>query len=282
MPRPDLIPIGDPDDPRVADYANVKDAWLRVRSGEHPTGMDGGRFMAEGVLVVEQLLRSEHAVESALVASARLPNVREVIERIDAPVYVAEPEVMNAIAGFDIHRGLMAVGVRRPPPALDEILDRAHVLLICEDMANHDNTGSLFRSCAALAGRSGAILFSPRSCDPFYRKSIRVSMGQVLHIPSATIEPWPDAFSIVRDRGFELLAMTPAEGSVEIDAIDPAGPDRRIAIMLGAEGPGLTEAAMERADRRVRIPIDPGADSLNVAVAGAIALHRLARPSESR
>lgn len=290
MPR--VIPLDDPDDPRLADYLNQRDAHLRARhlAPDAPdatgTGMPGGLFMAEGRLVLSRLVRASrtgrptYGVRSLLVRPETLPQIEEDLALLDegVPVYTADRRIMNRIVGFDIHRGILAVGEVRRPPAVDELLASARTIVALEDSANHDNVGSIFRSCSCLAHdppeRPAAVLLSPRSCDPLYRKSLRVSMGHALEVPFATLEPWPDGLENVRRAGFEVVGLTPAEGAESLDVI-AAEPPRRRCLLLGAEGPGLTPAALARADRRVTIPMRPGADSLNLAVSAAIALHRL-------
>ncbi|MEM7622904.1 MAG: RNA methyltransferase, partial [Planctomycetota bacterium] len=175
----------------------------------------------------------------------------------------------------NIHRGFMALGRYCPPGDLDDILARAPACVICEDLANHDNVGGIFRSVRALAPEGTVVLLSPRCCDPLYRKALRVSMGNALHVPFATLDPWPAEIERVANAGFELVAMHPAADSRPIS--DAAS--KRPAILVGAEGPGLTSRALaavaDHSGISVRIPIDPAADSLNVGVAAAIALNSL-------
>jgi tRNA G18 (ribose-2'-O)-methylase SpoU len=281
------IAITDADDPRLALYMNLKDAWLRVQRGEPTADAEAGRFIAEGELVLAQLVASRFRTESVLLTPARLESCADALVDLapEVPIYVAERPVLEQIVGFDIHRGVLAVGVRQPRTPTEGILAGAIAAVILEDLSNHDNVGGLFRSVAALAGRTCPILLSPRCCDPLYRKAIRVSMGQALHVPFATLEPWPDALDLVRAAGFTLVALTPADDAADLGDTDLGD---RPAFLLGAEGPGLSTAAIDQADVRVRIPIDPRADSLNVGVAGAIALHswrsraRGLQPGENR
>lgn len=231
-------------------------------------------MIAEGELVVRQLIRSRLRVHSVLLTPTRLETVRDALGELSAevPVLLVEQELMNRVVGFNIHRGILAAGHRPAAANLDDLLARASSLIIAEDMANHDNTGGLFRAAAALGGPSPAVLFSPGSCDPFYRKSIRVSVGHVLRIPFATLEPWPTALDAVRRAGFTIMALTPGSGAVDLDQVVlPARP----ALLLGAEGPGLTAGALAMADLRVRIRMNADVDSLNVVMAAGIAMHRL-------
>jgi len=271
-----LITMTDADDPRLALYMNLKDAWLRIQRDQPTREAQLGRFIAEGELVLSQLVGSRYPTESVLVMPQRLDSCAEALSRLptEVPIYVAERALLEQIVGFDLHRGVLAVGVRTPAEPIEQMLSDARAAVVLEDLSNHDNVGGLFRSVAALGGRECPILLSPRCADALYRKSIRVSMGQALNVPWATLEPWPDQLATVRSAGFRLIALTLSDDAVDLDAAD-LGP--RPAFMLGAEGPGLTDAAISQADVRVRIPVDQRADSLNVGVAGALALHAWSR-----
>ncbi|GIK19530.1 MAG: hypothetical tRNA/rRNA methyltransferase [Phycisphaerales bacterium] len=278
--RARLQRIVDADDPRVAVYRNQKDQWLRARA-EGGTGLAGGLFMAEGELVVRALLRSRFETVSVLLAENRVGAVADVLRvlPVGVPVYVGSRVVVEAIVGFDLHRGVLACG--RVGVSLDaaSIVRKASAIVVAEELSNHDNLGSIFRSAAALVGPDRAgVLLGPRCCDPLYRKCLRVSMGCALLTPFARAEPWPEALGSVRAGGFTLLALTPSADAAPIDDVAAgaaADPRFKPALLVGAEGPGLSEAAMAAADLRVRIPISPAVDSLNAAVAAAIALHRL-------
>ncbi|MEX2219566.1 MAG: RNA methyltransferase [Phycisphaerales bacterium] len=274
-----IIPISDPGDPRLSDYRAIREAHLRAGGGEGGGGGRGagypGPFIAEGEVVVRQLVEAGLAVRSVLTTLARLRTVEDALARLPeaTPVYTVEQGVMNTVAGFNIHRGLLASGERPAPRDPRALLAAARAAVVLEDLANHDNVGGIFRAAAALIGPShAAVLYSPRTCDPFYRKAIRVSVGTALRVPSARLDPWPEALSVVREAGFTLVALTPHPAATPLDRLPPVP---RPALLLGAEGPGLSGAALARADLRVRIPIAPEVDSLNVAVAAAIALHRL-------
>ena len=287
------------DDPRVAVYRNQKDAWLRVRSaieagvpaydagvGLPAAAAAKGLFMAEGDLVVRQLIRA-NALErgpkvlSVLISDNRAETMADALAELPPgiPVYVGDGETRSGSVGCGLHRGVLACGVRPPDlwtPA--RLASERRLIVVLEDLANHDNVGGIFRSVGALAGPDDAgVLLSPRCCDPLYRKALRVSIGQALHVPYAVERRWPEGLADLVSAGFEVLALTPASGAADLNEIARAAPDpsRRIALLLGAEGPGLTAEAMAQASRPVRIPVLPEADSLNVATAGAIALHRL-------
>jgi tRNA G18 (ribose-2'-O)-methylase SpoU len=220
-----------------------------------------------------------------------------------APVYVAGRQVFDGIAGFPVHRGVLALAGRRPPPDPMAVVARVASVVVVEGVNDHENLGAIFRNAAALG--AGAVLLDPVCCDPLYRRSVRVSVGQVLRLPFSRLAPWPGALTTLRAAGFAVVALDPTAPEA-IDAAvlglgrrpqrDPStGPDRRsesgaatkpaqfsaptrLAVLVGAEGSGLTEGARRAASHRVRIPMAPGVDSLNVATALAIALHRLIQP----
>jgi len=280
-----LIPIESIADPRVAEYAGLRDAQLRVL--EAGPGGAPGVFLAEGELVVRQLIASRMAVRSVLLTPQRLTTMCEALGGLEpgVPVYVAEQGVMNGVVGFNIHRGVLAAGTRPPEPPMEAVLAASASLVLLEDLANHDNVGGIFRAAAALAGiaclethgppQGCSVLLSPGSCDPLYRKAIRVSIGTALHVPFARLEPWGEGLERVKRAGFTLVALTPEPGAVTIDEVRPVG---RPALLLGAEGPGLSAEGLAAADLKVRIPMDRRVDSLNVVVAAGIALQRLCRP----
>lgn len=282
------ILVEDLADARVADYANLREAERAPDGAEKRRGV----FMAEGELVARHLFRSGFTVRSVLLTPARLKTLAEHVPP-GVPVFVARQQVMNRLVGFNMHRGVLACGERPPETDPDRVLAHARTLILLEGLCNLDNVGGIFRSAGALADRPG-VLLDPTCCDPLYRKAIRVSMGRTLMIPFARLAPWPDALARVRAAGFTILAMTPRPGAATIDdaaarfADHPLTPSprrvavatphpitRRLALLFGTEGEGLTEPALAAADLHVRIPIAPGVDSLNVNVAAAIALHRL-------
>lgn len=266
-------------DPRLAALVNLKDADLRRAdmSGSRPV------FVAEGELVVRRLVRSRYPIRALLVARSRLERSLPLIQALPdaSPVFVADDKVVDEIVGFHFHQGLLAAAERLPPPPWTELAESCRTLVIAENLANHDNVGGLFRDVAVLGGPSCGVLLSPGCCDPLYRKSVRVSMGNVLLVPFAWAKPWPDVLSDLVAAGWDVLALTPREDARDIREIPFAGPGgstRRRAILLGAEGPGLSAEALAKASQWVRIGMTPGADSLNVAVAGAVAIHRLVDP----
>jgi len=279
-----FTPIHDPQDPRVAAYRDQKDAWLRASHNADAdgsasgTGMADGRFMAEGSLVVEHLIASDYAIESVLVSEHRSESLAGLLGKIPdgVPIYIAARAVLESIVGFDVHRGLLACGRRGVPRDYLEVARASRALVVLEGLSNHDNIGSVFRSAAVLAGAGVGVLLSPGCCDPLYRKSLRVSMGHALRLPFATVGDWPTGLDKVRSLGFELLAMDPRDGAEPIDGV---GVPERPALVFGAEGPGLTGPVRALIGRSVTIPQAGGVDSLNIAVAAAVALHRIVRPA---
>jgi tRNA G18 (ribose-2'-O)-methylase SpoU len=267
-----LIRIDTPDDPRLADYRDLTDAQLRAREhrGEH------AHFIAEGEGVVRHLLASRFPLRSLLLTPAFAQGrFADVIHALDPaiPVLVAQPAVMEAIAGFPFHRGVLASGQRLPDQPLDTLLAQAKLLVVCEDLANIENVGSVFRNLACMV-EDAAVLLTPRSCHPLYRKALRVSMGHALRIPFATLPDWPASIRLLHEAGFTTLALTPRAEAVSLRDLPPSP---RHAILLGSEGPGLQDATIAAASRQVRIPMTPGSDSLNVATALAVALWQCGR-----
>jgi tRNA G18 (ribose-2'-O)-methylase SpoU len=256
-----VITVDDPDDPRVAEYIGLTDAELRKRWPE--------LFVVEGVVAIRRLAESRFPVRSALVT----PNRVKDLPALDAPVYVASQEVMNRVAGFDIHRGALAAAERLPPADVAALLDRARLVLVVEAVSDHENMGALFRNAAAFG--VDAVLLTPDCCDPLYRRAVRVSVGHVLHVPFASVS---DPVPVLRGHGISTWALTPDSAAEPIDAVTPGS---RTALVVGAEGPGLRPETLAAADRRVRIPMAAGVDSLNVATAAAVALHRLAGRKEA-
>ncbi|MEA2590304.1 MAG: hypothetical protein QOD62_135 [Actinomycetota bacterium] len=263
------IPIDEAADPRVAEYVGLKDADLRRRR-EQPAGSAPGLFIAEGALVLRRLLRSSYRVRSVLVTPQRYGALASDLAGITAPLYLASQEVMNAVAGFDIHRGVLASADRRPLPEPAGLLSGAHRVVVLEDVNDHENLGVIFRNAAALGVE--AVLLSPECCDPLYRRSVRVSMGHVLDLPFAPLAPWPAALSSLGDAGFDLVALTPDHAAPDIRDLGLAAAGK-VALMLGAEGPGLSAGALGLATTRARITMSPGVDSLNVGSAAAVAFH---------
>jgi tRNA G18 (ribose-2'-O)-methylase SpoU len=263
------VAVSDPADPRVDDYRDLHDARVRRRM---ETAGDGhpGFFVAEGTHALRRLLASGRRIRSVLVDGIRLEGLGAELGRLGAPVLVADQPTLQAVAGFPVHRGVLAAADRWPLPDPSAILGGARRVAVLEDINDHENLGVIFRSAGSLG--LDAVLLSPRCCDPLYRRSVRVSMGHVLSVPWTRLAPWPEAISTVRDAGFTLAALTPAADAEPLAGWDP-GPGERVAVLLGAEGPGLSPAVLAAADRRLTIPMRSAADSLNVASAAAVAFY---------
>jgi tRNA G18 (ribose-2'-O)-methylase SpoU len=261
--------VVDAADPRLADYRALTDIDLRTRF-EQPHGL----FIAEGELVLRRALRAGYRARSILVDAKRVDQIADL--ETDAPVYAADQALLQTLTGFHVHRGVLGSFHRRELPTADEVLARARRLVVLEDVNNHTNLGAIFRAAAALG--MDAVVLSPSCADPLYRRSVRVSMGEVFAIPYAKVDAWPGGLQAVRAAGYALLALTPAPDALPIQALS-ADQRARPALLLGAEGAGLSAAAMRAADARVVIPMHRGVDSLNVAAAAAVAFWELSRAS---
>ena len=265
MPQP--IHIEDPGDPRIADYHAIRERDLVGRKE---------RFIAEGKVVLNVLFGARRfAAESALILDRKLEGMRATLALApaDMPVYVASQQVMDAIAGYPIHRGVLALGLHRDDEDADALLanlpDDALVVAL-SGISNHDNIGAIFRNAAAF--EADAVLVDANCCNPLYRKAVRVSVGAALKVPFATLAGEAELFEKLERNGFSQIALSPA-GRDDITEITRKG---RTALWLGSEGHGLPQATMARM-RTARIPMSADFDSLNVATAGAIALHQLWR-----
>jgi tRNA G18 (ribose-2'-O)-methylase SpoU len=261
-----LILIDDADDPRVAEFRDIRERDLVGRQG---------RFIAEGNVVLRMLACSERfEAEKVLVLDSRLEGVADILATFDAsiPIMVCCRAVIDRIAGFPMHRGVLAVGRRRQPDSVADLvggIDGTALVLVCAGISNHDNLGSLFRNAAAFS--TDFICLDAQCCDPLYRKSIRVSVGAALTLPYARSGSVEDIVAQLGDAGFDILALSPA-GEKAIKEIHPG---RRTALVVGTEGEGLPQRLLERLDT-VRIAQSPALDSLNVSMAAGIALYAMA------
>jgi len=259
------IAVSDPDDPRIEPYRAVRERDLVGR--QH-------RFIAEGEVVLRVLLKQRRfEIESLLLAENRVEGLSDVLEGLppDVPVYTASRKVMDAIVGFPIHRGILAVARRAPLPSVESFLagmsqDALVVGLI--GLANHDNVGGIFRNAAAFGAQG--VLLDPESCDPLYRKAVRVSVGGALVVPFTRAASADAMVQALQAASFDILALSPS-GTENLAQVKPS---RRMALLLGAEGPGLPPDLLART-RTVSIPMSSGFDSLNVATTSGIALHHL-------
>lgn len=260
-----LTPVDRPDDPRIDDF---RDLTTADRRPDRPGGR--GLVIAEGVVVVRRLLDSPYPVRSLLGVPRRLAELESDLAGVDVPAYATDADTMAEAVGFHLNRGVLAVADRAAAPDPAGLLAGARTVVVCEGVGDHENLGSLFRNAAAL-GVDG-VLLGPGCSDPLYRRSVRVSMGHVLRVPFTGLPGgWPGSLDVLRAAGFTVVALTPDDDAEPLATAGLAG--GRIALLVGAEGPGLTPEAMAAADRRVRIPMASGVDSLNVATAAAIAIH---------
>jgi tRNA G18 (ribose-2'-O)-methylase SpoU len=267
---PTLIDIDDADDPRIEHYRNIRERDLVGRAG---------LFVAEGKVVVEKLVDSaRHRPLSLLIAAKRLDALRPLIARLpdEVPVFIAAQAVLDAVAGFAMHRGILAIGRRRDARDADALLSTLHGdadVLVLSGIANHDNMGGIFRNAAAFG--VAAVLLDADCCDPLYRKAIRVSVGAALLVPTARFGRGEDVLATLERHGFAPVSLSPAGATLLGDW--RAG--RRNAVLLGAEGPGLSPELLGRT-RSLRIAMAAQFDSLNVATTSGIVLHHLATLKE--
>jgi tRNA G18 (ribose-2'-O)-methylase SpoU len=263
-----IVPVADLDDPRLADYAH-----LRAPSRRMALERERGIFTVEGRLSIEALLESRYEVRSLFVAEEHVARVASLVHT-DAPIFTMPAEAMTAVTGVHFHRGVLAVAERPELPSVAELVTDARTLLVLEAVNDHENIGALFRNAAAFG--VDAVVLDPTTTDPLYRRSTRVSLGHVLRVPFARVDEgaWPGALTDLAAAGFATLALTPDGGAEPLGRV-VADPPERVALVLGAEGPGLTDTALAATTHRVRIPMAAGVDSVNVATAAAIALAAL-------
>ncbi|MFW0791464.1 TrmH family RNA methyltransferase [Gordonia sp. CPCC 205333] len=275
-----VVDVTDSDDPRVDDFRDLNSVDRRPDLPVLPGGRIGkGLVIAEGVLVAQRMIASRFTPHGFLGVDKRLRELCAldgglvITDDPDAiPFYRANAEVMATIVGFHLNRGVL--GVARRPEPLDpaEIIGRARTIAVLEGVNDHENIGSIFRNGAGLG--VDAVLFGAGTADPLYRRSVRVSMGHVLLVPFAMLPEWPRELELLRDNGFQTISLTPDPVAVPLaQAVDAD----RVAFLVGAEGPGLSETAMRASDIRARIPMSRGTDSLNVATAAAISFYERVR-----
>jgi tRNA G18 (ribose-2'-O)-methylase SpoU len=267
---PEVIDITDPGDPRVDDFRDLNSVDRRP---DLPGGK--GLVIAEGVLVVQRMLASRFVPHACLGTDRRLGELTGDLAGVEVPFYRACAEVMAEIIGFHLNRGVLAVARRPPELSLAWVLEAARTIAVLEGVNDHENLGSIFRNAAGL-GVDG-IVFGAGCADPLYRRAVRVSMGHALMVPFTRATSWPGDLKALHDNGFRLLAMTPDRHSLALAEVMDGLSGQKVAVLVGAEGPGLTETAMRAADVRVRIPMSRGTDSLNVATAAALAFYERAR-----
>ncbi|WAB83440.1 RNA methyltransferase [Microcella daejeonensis] len=255
------------DDPGLADYARLTDVALR-----RVTEPEGGLYIAESLTVIGRALRAGHRPRSVLTTEKWLPELERLLADHDVTVHVGAAGVLEDLTGFHLHRGALA-SMHRPPvvdPAT--LLRDARRVVIVEDVVDHTNVGAIFRSVAGLG--ADAVLVTPRCADPLYRRSVRVSMGTVLQVPWTRLPEWDEAAPMLHAAGFTIAALALADDAVDLRDFAATAPER-VAILVGAEGDGLSRPALAAADVVVTIPMQHGVDSLNVAAASAVALYAL-------
>ncbi|MDR0626151.1 MAG: RNA methyltransferase [Bifidobacteriaceae bacterium] len=246
-------------------YYRLTDVALRRRIEP-----ERGLFMAESAEVIGRALDAGMEPYSLIMTPKWAAALDRLLERLDpgVPVYVASDEVLHQVTGFHVHRGAVAA-MRRPClPDWPALVAPARRLCLVEDVVDHTNLGAIFRAAAGLG--VDAVLVTPRSADPLYRRSVRVSMGTVFQVPWTRITPWPGALLELKSAGWHVAAFSPRPDAVDLDHFAAHLPER-LALMLGTEGDGLSAHALELADTLVTIPMAGGVDSLNVAAASAVA-----------
>ncbi|MHA0289026.1 TrmH family RNA methyltransferase [Mycobacterium sp. C3-094] len=266
MPAALVVDVDDPTDPRLDDFRDLNSVDRRP---DLPSGR--GLVIAEGVLVVQRMLASRFRPRALLGTDRRLAELGTDLDGLDAPYYRASAEVMADVVGFHLNRGVLASASRAPELTVSDVLDGVRTVAVLEGVNDHENLGSIFRNAAGLG--VGAVIFGAGCADPLYRRAVRVSMGHALLVPFARAQNWPGDLNTLRDKGFRLVAMTPAAGAQRLaDAMDDLVGEK-VGILVGAEGPGLAEHTMRACDVRARIPMSRGTDSLNVATAAALAFY---------
>lgn len=261
-----IVPISDPADPRLDDYRSIPDPALIARHG---------LFVAEGRLVVRRLLtESAYAARSLLLTDTALAALRDLIAaRPGLPAFVVPQEIVQHITGFNIHRGCLAIGEHPPRRRWNDVVRDADRVVVLERIGNPDNIGGIFRAAAAFG--VGAVLLGPGCSEPLYRKAIRTSAGAALVVPFAEDVEWPGVLTELRAAGVSAVALTPAAHAAPLKQCATALRGRRVAVLVGHEGDGLSAAALAACGCHARIPMAPGVDSLNVVTAAAIALYEL-------
>ncbi|MCB9417317.1 MAG: RNA methyltransferase [Mycolicibacterium sp.] len=266
----EVIDVTDPGDPRVDDFRDLNSVDRRP---DLPTGK--GLVIAEGVLVAQRMLASRFAPHAFLGTERRLGELAVDLTGVGVPFYRASAEVMAQVVGFHLNRGVLGAARRAPELSVPQVLDGARTVAVLEGVNDHENLGSIFRNAAGLG--VDAVVFGAGCADPLYRRAVRVSMGHALLVPFARAGHWPADLTDLRQHGFRLLAMTPKPRAATLAEVMDGLADHKVAVLLGAEGPGLTETAMRACDVRVRVPMSRGTDSLNVATAAALAFYERVR-----
>lgn len=260
------LEITDPSDERLRDYVGLTDVALR-----RVLEPEGGLYLAESEKVIRRALTAGHRPRSLLMSPRWLEDLGDVVKGCEAdgvPVYVADPAIVEAITGFNLHRGALASMHRPTLPSPEEVCDGARRVLVLEDLVDHTNVGAVFRSAAALG--VDAVLVTPRCADPLYRRAVRVSMGTVFQVPWTRLQSWPRDVTVLQGLGLTVAGLALADDAVSLDDLAEDPPDR-LALVVGTEGDGLSRRTLAQADLTVTIPMSGGVDSLNAAAASAVA-----------
>ncbi|MDM4763612.1 RNA methyltransferase [Galbitalea sp. SE-J8] len=263
-----VIAVDSLDDPRLVDFAHRTDVALKKADGRGGPGI----YIAESALVLGRALAAGHRCRAVLALGSAVDDAVALVGD-EVPVYSGPGEMLASLTGYVLHRGLIASMERPALPAPSSLLEGARRVVVLEDVADPTNVGAIVRSVAAIG--ADALLIAPRCSDPLYRRAIRVSMGTVLQVPWTRVGDWPSTRELLHDAGFHIAALALSDDAVELRAFAASAPER-VALVLGAEGYGLTEEAIAAADTVVMIPMAHGIDSLNVAAASAVAMYALA------
>ena len=258
--------------PALADFVALNDPAERRR-----VERDGAYFVVEGLLAIERLLSlPEWHIRSIALLPRAADRLADALSSAGVDPTVVDEQVLRHVVGFDLHRGALASVDRRPPRPLDELVAASSLLVVAEGINDHENLGAIYRNAAAFA--AGAVLLDPTCADPFYRRSVRVSLGHVLAVPTGATGPLPAGLDRLHELGVTTMALAPGAETALRDVNRVELGDGPLAVIIGAEGPGLSPGVLAAATHRVAIPMAPGVDSINVAAATAVALHHLTRP----
>jgi len=258
-----LVAVEDPADPLVADYAHL----CRPHVRQH-LGVASGLVVLEGRRAIEALLAGGRTPQSVLSSPEKAASLAPLLAELPVPIFVAQRPVLDSLAGYPVHRGILGLARRWAPPDIRAVVERARCLVVLEGVGDHENVGAIFRSAAALG--AGGVLVGPGCADPLYRRAIRVSMGQTLRLPFTGASPWPSVLQELRAAGWLVVGLVPSADTPL--ARVGLGRDQPIALVLGNEADGLSEPARQACSLTARVPMTPGSDSLNVAATAAVAL----------
>jgi len=271
-----FIDVDDVDDTRLRDYVGLREASLR-RSIETEQGM----FIAEGDKVILRAAEAGFQARSFMITPRWVPGLQDVLDASEAPCYIVNEALAEAVTGFHVHRGALGCFDRKTTWTCDQVIDGAQRLVVAEDIVDHTNVGAIIRSAAGL-GWDGMLL-APRAADPLYRRSIKTSMGAVFALPWARLNSWADGLDDLHRRGFTVIALSPRDDALALADLAQSltRNPQPIALLVGTEGAGLSDHWLGQADTVARIPMSAGVDSLNVAAATAIACYALGLASKA-